>query len=92
MRCGKGEERGLKDSVAIFYPACLLLGCRTHDQRGRDAWFLRDVRRVLLCRLWVAVAANLGPQSLTVGQTVVQAPPPDWEPRRPTRTVTQERP
>lgn len=48
MRCGKGEERGLIDTVAIFDPACLLLSCRTQDQRRGDAWFLRDVRKVLL--------------------------------------------
>lgn len=81
MRCGQGEERGLIDTVAIFViePA-FLLSCRTQDQRGSDAWFLRDVGKTtslqaVRCRR-SQPRPPVGPRSLTVGQTVVRASPP----------------
>lgn len=57
---------GSRGPVAIFDRAWLLLGCRAQDRRRGDAWFLRDVREKLVCRLWAAVAANLGAQIIPV--------------------------
>lgn len=66
---------------------CLLLGCRTQDQREGDAWFLRDVGKSSPAGCGLPSRPPSAPNrprfSLTVGQMpdlwqmlVAQAPPP----------------